>query len=242
MIPDVVPKALCERSAAALCEFIGVDPEDPDTWRNYVTHGHGIIPLHHHQALWDVRQLPQLHEFSAPSTDAEAVGQFRSRLVQGAEQLPRVGFPHGRGALGRRPARAERSRRAGARLPDRHAGRKRRVRDGAASCIARSTSGSRLARSDARSPPTRRIGLSAGAGRRPARQRRDLAPKMPHTSLANNSTKPRLVQYVTMTPAGSEESRLRNARECIEKHPPAWARQAEGCAGNSTRNPARRRS
>ena len=26
-----------------------------------------------------------------------------------------------------------------------------------------------------------------------------------------------------MTPAGSEDSRLRNARDCIEKHPPAWA-------------------
>jgi ectoine hydroxylase-related dioxygenase (phytanoyl-CoA dioxygenase family) len=47
--------------------------------------------------------------------------------------------------------------------------------------------------------------------------------KMPHTSLANNSDRPRLVQYVTMTPQGDEETRQRNARDCLEKHPPAWA-------------------
>jgi hypothetical protein len=46
---------------------------------------------------------------------------------------------------------------------------------------------------------------------------------MPHTSLANNSNEPRLVQYVSMDPVGSEESRERIARECIEKRPPAWA-------------------
>ena len=47
--------------------------------------------------------------------------------------------------------------------------------------------------------------------------------RMAHTSLANNSNEPRLVQYVTMNPAGSEESRTRNARDCLEKRPPAWA-------------------
>src|SRR4029434_510690 len=62
VIPDVVPKALCERSAEAICAFISVDPDDPSTWRNYLKQGHGIVPLHHHQALWDVPQLPVLHQ------------------------------------------------------------------------------------------------------------------------------------------------------------------------------------
>ena len=47
--------------------------------------------------------------------------------------------------------------------------------------------------------------------------------RMAHTSLANNSNMPRLVQYVTMTPAGNEEARAANAKLCLEKRPPAWA-------------------
>jgi ectoine hydroxylase-related dioxygenase (phytanoyl-CoA dioxygenase family) len=48
---------------------------------------------------------------------------------------------------------------------------------------------------------------------------------MPHTSLANETDEPRLVQYVTMTPAREEAvaERGANVRGCLEKRPPAWA-------------------
>ena len=223
MIPDVVPKALCERSAAALCEFIGVDPEVPDTWHNYVTHGHGIIPLHHHQALWDVRQLPALHRifsviyeteklwvsfdrgsFKVPSSFHESGYRMDAAHWDGDPRAPNELAVQGLVYLTDTPPKKARSR-------------------WCRSCTQRSMNGSRSA-----APTTKRADRTS----RTTRSSRSAAPqgslviwhrRMAHTSLANNSTEPRLVQYVTMTPAGSEESRLRNARECLEKHPPAWA-------------------
>ena len=223
MIPDVVPKALCERSAAALCNFIDVDPEDPDTWHNYVTHGHGIIPLHHDQALWDVRQLPQMHElfsviyqtpklwvsfdrgsFKVPSSFHES--GFRMDAVHWdgdpriAEDLAVQGLVY----LTDTPAEQG----AFAMVPDLY-----RTLD---QWLAVPRTDAEARRPDVSEYPLVPVGGPQGSVVLWHR-------KMAHTSLANNSTKPRLVQYVTMTPAGSEESRLRNARECLEKHPPPWA-------------------
>ena len=223
MIPDVVPKALCERSAAALCGFINVDPEDPATWRNYVTHGHGIIPLHHDQALWDVRQLPQMHElfsviyqtaklwvsfdrgsFKVPSSFHES--GFRMDAVhwdgdpRAAEDFAVQGLVY----LTDTPAEQG----AFAMVPELY-----RTLD---QWLTVPRTDAEARRPDVSGYPLVPVGGPQGSVVLWHR-------KMPHTSLANNSTRPRLVQYVTMTPAGSEESRLRNARECIEKHPPAWA-------------------
>ena len=48
---------------------------------------------------------------------------------------------------------------------------------------------------------------------------------MAHTSLANETDEPRLVQYVTMTPARDDAAveREANVKNCLEKHPPFWA-------------------
>jgi hypothetical protein len=223
LVPDVVPKALCERSAAALCEFINVDPAEPETWRNYVTHGHGIIPLHHHQALWDVRQLPQMHE-----------------LFSAIYQTPKLWVSFDRGSF-KVPSSFHES---GFRMDAVHwDGDPRVVEDLAVQGLVYLTDTPNEQGAFAMVPDLYRtlddwltVERTDAEARRPDVSNYPLVPvggsqgsvvlwhrKMPHTSLANRSTKPRLVQYVTMTPAGSEESRLRNARECIEKHPPAWA-------------------
>ena len=223
VIPDVVPKALCERSAAALCEFIGVDPEDRETWRNYVTHGHGIVPLHHHQALWDVRQLPALHRifstlyqterlwvsfdrgsFKVPSSFHESGYRMDAPHWDGDPRMPNELAMQGLVYLTDTPA----DKGAFAMVPRLYA-----------------TLDEWLA-----------VGRNDEEARRPDVSNYSIEPvggtqgslviwhrRMPHTSLPNNSDEPRLVQYVTMTPAGTEESRLHNARECIEKRPPAWA-------------------
>jgi len=61
VVEDVVAKELCEAVVAATAAFLGIDADDPATWRRRLLHGHGIVPLHHGQALWDVRQHPPVH-------------------------------------------------------------------------------------------------------------------------------------------------------------------------------------
>jgi hypothetical protein len=64
VVPDVVPIDLCRRVVdliARHCSIeaatglpLGEDPAAPQS-------GHGIVPIHHGQALWDVRQHPHVH-------------------------------------------------------------------------------------------------------------------------------------------------------------------------------------
>lgn len=223
LIPDVVPKALCERSAAALCEFIGVDPDVPDTWHNYVTHGHGIVPLHHHQALWDVRQLPALHRifsviyqteklwvsfdrgsFKVPSSFHESGYRMDAAHWDGDPRAQNELAVQGLVYLTDTPAEKG----AFAMVPGLYATLDEWL------AVPRSDN-------EARRPDISNYALEPVGGAQGSLviwHRR-----MPHTSFANNSNEPRLVQYVTMTRTGSEESRLYNARECLEKRPPAWA-------------------
>ncbi len=223
VVPDAVPKALCERSAAALCEFIGVDPAAPDTWANYVTHGHGVIPLHHHQALWDVRQLPALHRIFAAIYETEKLwvsfdrGSFKvpSSYHESGYRMDAAhwdGDPRTQAGLAVQgliyltDTPAEKG--AFAMVPELYATLDEWL------AVGRSDA-------EARKPDISNYALEPVGGAQGSLviwHRR-----MAHTSLANNSTEPRLVQYVTMTPAGSEELRSSNARECLEKHPPAWA-------------------
>ena len=76
VVDDVVPKVLREAVIGAVASFLGVDPDDALT--RWAAHGHGIVPLHHHQARWDVRQHPPVH--------AAGVGE----LGCAAGQLPLV--------------------------------------------------------------------------------------------------------------------------------------------------------
>lgn len=60
-VEGVVPEALIERLLARLPSASRVDLHDPSTW---YTHK-GIIPVHHLQEQWNIRQHPGLHEVFA---------------------------------------------------------------------------------------------------------------------------------------------------------------------------------
>ena len=62
VVPDVVPPALCEAVVAAVFAFLGQDPDDPATWYPDPPRPRGMANLFHHQALWDVRQHPRVHQ------------------------------------------------------------------------------------------------------------------------------------------------------------------------------------
>lgn len=223
-IDDAVPASLCADVVAATCAFLGIDRDAPATWQRHAVHGHGIVPLHHHQALWEVRQLPRLHEifhaiyatpalwvshdrvsFKAPSTLLDA--PFRMdpvhwdgdpRLddlaVQGLVYL--TDTPAERGPLGVVPSL----------YGNLDAWLARQAPDGGS-----------LRRPDCTGHPL--VGVPGRRGTLVIWHRR-----MPHSSLENRSDAPRIVQYVTMTPASQDaQARETLAAATLEKRPPAWA-------------------
>jgi Phytanoyl-CoA dioxygenase (PhyH) len=223
VVPDVVSKAHCEAVIDALCRFIKVDPNDPATWQNYLKQGHGIIPLHHAQALWDVRQLPQLHAIFSAIYGTEKLwvtldrGSFKapSRLHEPAFEMNPVHWDSDprtqrelavQGLIYLTDTPPEQG--AFAMVPQLY-----RELD---AWLATPRSDAEIRRPDVSGYPLRPLGGAQGS--LVVWHRR-----MPHTSLANDTERPRLAQYVTMAPARGEDERLENARLAIEKRPPAWA-------------------
>jgi hypothetical protein len=61
VVHDAVPPEQCEAAAQAIYAFLGMDPAQPDTWYNG-PQGHSIwIPLYHHPAFWANRESPRIH-------------------------------------------------------------------------------------------------------------------------------------------------------------------------------------
>ena len=219
-VADVVPRADCERVIAAICEFTGADADDERTWSDYP--GHGIVPLHHHQALWDVRQLPQMHELFALLLGTEKLWVTLDRVSFKAPAHARTtpfrmdavhwdGDPRGselgiqglvyltdnppeQGAFGMVPALYQQL----------------------DTWLATERSATQLRRPDVSAYPL--VPLGGAQGSMVLWHRR-----MPHTSLANNTTRPRYVQYVAMSPAGDDAARTQFAAFTRERRPPAWA-------------------
>jgi hypothetical protein len=62
VLHDAVPADNCRAAVDAICRFLKMDLDEPDTWYNG-TQGHSIwIPLLHHPALEANRQSPRIHK------------------------------------------------------------------------------------------------------------------------------------------------------------------------------------
>ena len=64
VVHNVVPQQNLDAVIDVMWEFLGMDPSDPTTW--YTRPGWhsqtGMVELYQHQALWDNRQYPRVHE------------------------------------------------------------------------------------------------------------------------------------------------------------------------------------
>lgn len=57
IVHDAVSPEQCQAAAQAIYDFLGMDPEQPDTW-----YGHNIwVPVLHHPAFWANRESPRIH-------------------------------------------------------------------------------------------------------------------------------------------------------------------------------------
>jgi hypothetical protein len=73
VIHDVVPVENCQAAVAAICQFLDVDPDRPETWYGG-PQGHSIwIPLLHHPALWANRDAPRVRRAFAQLWEREDI-------------------------------------------------------------------------------------------------------------------------------------------------------------------------
>ena len=93
VVEDVVPTALCEAVVDATADFLGIEPDDPAGWYGACRPGHGIVPLHHGQALWNVRQWPGVHALFRDLHEDEALWVSMDRV---SFKVPAAGWAGGR--------------------------------------------------------------------------------------------------------------------------------------------------
>lgn len=223
VIPDVVPRALCEAVIDAIREFTGVDPDHPADADVDRFAGLGIVPVHHHQALWNVRQHPALHDiFSQLYADerlwvtidragykppASAVTREWEMAAVHWDCNPWAPVPFGIQGLVYLTDTSE-DQGAFSCVPSIYRNLDRWLADHAEQSPGRHP--------DIGSEPL--IPVAGSAGSLVVFHR-----LMPHTNGKNLSDRPRLAQYVSMDPVGDEAARIERIGLWQDKLPPAWA-------------------
>ena len=223
VIPSVVPKELCDAVVAAISEYCHVDLSNESTWYAERHAGHGIVPLHHAQALWDVRQHPAVYEaFCALyGRDDLWVSMDRVSYKPPASEATRdwheAGVhwdcdPWATNSLGIQGlvylTDTGEDQGAFCCVPEiyRHLDDYRRTHE----------------KDEHRRQPVFDASMvqavAGGAGSLVVFNR-----LMPHSSLLNRSGEHRFVQYVAMSIAGGETARSQRVTEWQEKMPPEWA-------------------
>ena len=59
---EVVPPENLHATIGMIWEFLGMDPSDPDDWYRPPLSPGGMLEVYQHQALWDNRQAPRVHQ------------------------------------------------------------------------------------------------------------------------------------------------------------------------------------
>jgi len=62
VIRSVIPTYLAENAVHEIAAFVGADLDDSATWYGGAPELDGIVPMHHGQSLWDIRQCSNLYQ------------------------------------------------------------------------------------------------------------------------------------------------------------------------------------
>ena len=65
VVRNVLPAALTTSAVREIAGFLRADLTDNSTWYRAAPELDGIVPLHHAQSLWDIRQSPNLYQMFA---------------------------------------------------------------------------------------------------------------------------------------------------------------------------------
>ncbi len=62
VVAGLVPERLLRAARDVICFFVDADLDRPKTWYRHQPLEWSVVPVHHAQAFWDVRQWPAVHE------------------------------------------------------------------------------------------------------------------------------------------------------------------------------------
>jgi hypothetical protein len=65
VIRNVVPAGIAAGAVREIAAFVGANLADSETWYGGAPQLDGIVPMHHAQSLWDIRQSPNLYQVFA---------------------------------------------------------------------------------------------------------------------------------------------------------------------------------
>jgi hypothetical protein len=72
-ISGALPAELCDRLVEVMERELGVPVHEPARWDEYGGKMGDFMPLWGHQALWDIRQHPNLHRIFAALWNTQAL-------------------------------------------------------------------------------------------------------------------------------------------------------------------------
>ncbi len=61
VVPNAVPQENLDAAIAAIWQFLDADPNNPETWYGPPLRKDGMVEIYQHQALWDNRQHPRVY-------------------------------------------------------------------------------------------------------------------------------------------------------------------------------------
>ena len=79
VVPDLIPREQVDAVVDAIWDFLDFDREDSSGWYRPPHRHNGMVEMYHHQAMWDVRQNPRMHELFVDLFGREDLWVFLDR-------------------------------------------------------------------------------------------------------------------------------------------------------------------
>jgi hypothetical protein len=81
VLSGLLPAPLLKAATDVICSFVNADLERPETWYAHEPLDWSVVPVHHAQEFWNVRQWPSVHEVFAELWGSERLWVTMDRAV-----------------------------------------------------------------------------------------------------------------------------------------------------------------
>ena len=105
VIRGVIPLSLTANAVRDIAAFVGADLSNSATWYNSAPELDGVVPMHHAQSQWDIRQCPNLYQvFTEFFENPLLMVDINRCIFSSARSSERAHHQPRNHSLGRRPA------------------------------------------------------------------------------------------------------------------------------------------